>query len=266
MSGGSQWQRTQLPDSVPVAGGRMSGGFEHRFHPVKLVTWNCAKMARHKVPVLIERLARDVAVISECCDVASLRHELGPLLPECTMAWVGRDPSCGLAVLGFGPWRLELDEEARALVDGMKWVCPVRIDGPAPFRLLGVWANNSTKRRPATEAVRALGDWPAPDPSVVAGDFNNDSIWDRGAGDERDHTVMVDLLSERGLQVVPNRSPTFHQSKNPQKPYVLDHVFVPDQRPVGRLEVGPLDKWTSLSDHLPLSVEVDLGIGVGTPG
>lgn len=97
-------------------------GLEHRMLPVKLVTWNCAKRARDKVPVLIERLAPDVAVISECCDEASLRREMGLLLPECTMAWVGRDPSCGLAILGFGPCRVELDEDVRALVDGMEWV------------------------------------------------------------------------------------------------------------------------------------------------
>ncbi len=243
----------------------MSAGVEQRSDPVKLVTWNCAKKARDKVPVLIERLAPDVAVISECCDEASLRQELGLLMPECTMVWVGQDPSCGLAVLGFGPWRVELDEDARALVDGMEWVCPVRIDGPGSFRLLGVWADNSTKRRPATEAVRALGDWLVPGPSVVAGDFNNDTIWDRG-GDERDHTVMVDLLSQRALQVVPNRSPTYHQNKNPEKPYVLDHAFVPNQRPVGRFDVGRFSDWNALSDHLPLSVEVDLGIGVGASG
>ena len=234
----------------------------HGSCPVKLVTWNCAKKARDKVPVLIERFAPDVAVISECCDEASLRSELGLLMPECSMAWVGRDPSCGLAVLGFGPWRVELDEDARALVSGMEWVCPVRIDGPAPFRLLGVWADNSTRRRPATEAVSALGEWLVSGPSVVAGDFNNDIVWDKG-GDERDHTVMVNLLSARALQVVPNTRPTYHQAKNPEKPYILDHVFVPKQWPVGRIEVGALEEWTSLSDHLPLSVDIDPGSGVG---
>lgn len=255
-----------MPDPLWARGSQMSVSVEHRSQSMKLVAWNCAKKAPDKVPVLIERLTPDVAVISECCDEASLRRELGLLMPECTIAWVGRRRSCGLAVLGFGPWTAELDEDALALVDGMEWVCPVRIDGPAPFRLLGVWADNSTERRPATEAVRVLGDWLASGPSVVAGDFNNDIIWDRGEGDERDHTVMVDLLRERGLQVVPNRSPTFHLTKNPEKPYVLDHVFVPSQRPVGRFEVGPLEEWTSRSDHLPLSVDIDLGIGVGTSG
>ena len=61
----------------------------------------------------VEHLAPDVTLISECCDEASLRQELGLLMPKCTMAWVGRDPSCRLAVLGFGPWRVELDEDAR---------------------------------------------------------------------------------------------------------------------------------------------------------
>ena len=74
---------------------------------------------------------------------------------------------------------------------------------------------------------------------------------------------MVNLLSERALQVVPNTSPTYHQRKDPAKPYVLDHVYVPDQWPAGMVEVGALEEWTSLSDHLPLSVDIDLGSGVG---
>jgi hypothetical protein len=245
---------------VPVA--ELSRGVEvladDRRRVVRVVAWNCAKAAGRKLPVLIERFNPDVAVISECSDEASIRRETGLVLPECSVAWVGRDESCGLAVLGFGSWTAEIDEEARGLVDGMEWVCPARIDGPTPVRLLGVWADNSTRRRPATEAVRALEHWLAPGPSLVAGDFNNDTFWDHEGGDERDHGLTVDLLRECGMKAVAKKGPTYHQQKNPDKPYVLDHVFVPDDWHVRRSEVGLLADWTSLSDHLPVIVDLDI--------
>ncbi len=39
---------------------------------------------------------------------------------------------------------------------------------------------------------------------------------------------------------------------------MLDHVFVSDDWHVRRSEVGLLADWTSLSDHLPLIVDLDL--------
>jgi hypothetical protein len=222
---------------------------------MRVVAWNCGKAAARKLPVLLDRLKPDVAVISECSDEATLLKHAD--LPECSMAWVGRDPSCGLAVLAFGGWTAELDEDARTRVEGMEWACPARVDGPTPFRLLGIWADNSTRRRPATEAVRALEDWFVPGRSMVAGDFNNDTFWNKG-GDERDHTVTVELLRDQGLSAIRNELPTYHQNKNPEKPYILDHVFVPGTWGVRGFEVGSLEQWTTLSDHAPIIVDLDV--------
>ena len=231
---------------------------------MRLVAWNCANAASRKLPELVERLAPDVAVISECCDEVSLRRGLGNLLPPFTlpsfsMAWVGRYPSCGVAVLAFGSYQAEVDNAAADLVKGMKSVCPARITGPTSFSLLGIWADNSTARRPATEAALALQGWFSAQPVVVAGDFNNDVFWDRGGGDARDHTVTVELLETHGLVPVPNRLPTFHLSKNLQKPFVIDHAFVPTSWSIRSWEVGAIEDWMRLSGHLPLIVDLAVG-------
>ena len=146
---------------------------------MRLVVWNCAGAVRKKWSS-IEGLQPDVAVIIECDQPARIAN-----LGFDSSAWVGRIPHKGLAVFGFGDWKV-LD--ADFVEDRLEYVLPVHISGPAEFDLYGVWASNrrASVQLPGHEHLpqpHALMDVyqpsRSPRPAIIAGDFNNSAYWDK---------------------------------------------------------------------------------------
>lgn len=88
-------------------------------------------------------------------------------------------------------------------------------------------------------------------PTVVAGDFNHNSIWDKPL-DETCHAYAVADLATFGLSSAYHRArgcahgaepePTFFMGKDPAKPYHLDFCFVPDDWTVEAVRVAPHDR------------------------
>ena len=149
--------------------------------PMRLVAWNCA-MALHRKFEALLALKPDVAVISECAEPARLEaHGLdyGAGRP----LWIGDNPNKGLAVFAFNGYRLRIADDYQAT---LRWIAPVRVEGPQSFNLLAVWAQNlsggvSRKKQsgPFRRALSRYRDLLSDGPAFVAGDLNNNVIWDR---------------------------------------------------------------------------------------
>ena len=109
---------------------------------MRLVAWNC-NMALDRKFAALRSLRPDVAVISECACPEILGERLRPKLNLARrgvdIAWVGRNPHKGLAVLGFKGHRVRLLPDHDPSLD---FIAPVRVGGPAAFNLLAVWAQN----------------------------------------------------------------------------------------------------------------------------
>lgn len=149
---------------------------------VRIVVWNMAKAANGKVDAVLS-LGPDLAVLPECSE------SLPTLLarrPDVSIAWCGADASCGLGMIGFGGVVVRrLGPRTPDLV----WAMPVEIGGAADLNLLAVWADNDRRRLldvegsvPLGPVRRALRDHKAMlrnSAVVVAGDFNNNSRYDR---------------------------------------------------------------------------------------
>ncbi|HSY85447.1 MAG TPA: hypothetical protein VLA85_02670, partial [Verrucomicrobiae bacterium] len=142
---------------------------------MRLVAWNCA-MALHRKFEALLRLRPDVAVIAECAEPGRLAEQLK--LPEVCggPVWVGRNPHKGLAVFGFNGYRPHLASVHRP---SLRYLAPVRVEGPVAFNLLAVWAQNFSAgiRRKRQPGPLRLGlsryrEFLAGGPAVVAGDFN----------------------------------------------------------------------------------------------
>src|SRR4029077_19019552 len=98
---------------------------------------------------------------------------------------------------------------------------------------------------------------------------NSNSCWDREHG-SKSHSVAVERLSRLGLESAyhivsghqqgAEKQPTFWFRKSRRAPFHIDYVFL-NRSLLSKLKgvtIGLCDDWLFLSDHAPVSVEIDL--------
>jgi len=155
-----------------------------------------------------------------------------------------------------------------------RWVGKVVIDGPSSIELFPVWACMS--KSPATEYIEQvhllldiIEQTPLSPFTIVAGDFNSNSIWDRSYG-VKSHSAAVDRLRRLGLESAyheffrdhqgKERHPTLWFMKKKRATYHIDYAFLspPLLSKLRRVVVGRRDKWISFSDHAPVLIELEL--------
>jgi len=231
---------------------------------MKFATWNCAMGLGKKHPKLLT-LGAEVMVIQKCSrpDTEQLSRA-----PEWSSSWFGKNHNKGLGVLVKAPWVIR---EAQALKP--KWAGKVVIDGHASIEVFPVWAHMS--ERPNVEYIEQvhllldiIEKTPISPFTIVAGDFNSNSIWDGGY--KRNHSAAVERFRKLGMESAyhvfsgepqgAERHPTLWFRKKKDNPYHIDYAFL--SRPLlSKLKgvvVGRCEDWLSLSDHAPVLVELDL--------
>jgi hypothetical protein len=214
---------------------------------LRLAVWNC-NMRLHDKLEGIRRLAPDVIVIPECaCPEVLLRRVPG--LSPTAMAWTGRSPSKGLAVLTFGDWRVTVarEHDARGLT-----TIALTVQGVLDFRLVAVWALPDAGE-PLPRALERLGDFLRAGPSAVAGDFNDAVVGLETLGFEsayhRHHRVKLGA----------EREPTLYLRRREGMPRHRDLVFLNATLSGALLEVevGTKTIWAGASDHAPVLAVID---------
>ncbi len=243
---------------------------------MRLVAWNC-NMALHRKAEALRALAPDIAVISECAEPERLREKSGADWFEAAPVWIGRNPNKGLAVFGFNGYRAELVPNYSPR---LRYIAPVCIAGPVAFNLLAVWAQNAsagvTRKRqpgPLRLALSRYRDFLSERASLVAGDWNNNVIWDR-PGWRANHLPVVAVLGRMGLvsayhhrtgEAQGKETTPTHYWRDRRKDgptYHIDYVFLPRDwaKRMAGFDVGSFEDWcgNGLSDHVPLVLDVDL--------
>jgi len=143
-----------------------------------------------------------------------------------------------------------------------------------------VWAQNAsagiTRKRQAGPLRRALAKYKefiSAGPGILAGDLNNNVIWDK-PGWRNNHNLAVAALASLGLlsayhefhgeQQGGESRPTLYwrDRRKDGLTYHIDYVFLPDPwiRKVKELRLGRFEDWcgAGLSDHVPVIVDVGL--------
>ncbi|WP_193342534.1 endonuclease/exonuclease/phosphatase family protein [Pseudarthrobacter sp. AB1] len=222
---------------------------------MRIVSWNCA-MGYAKKRWLVEALQPDVAVLQE----VSQRHIAETDAPF--KAWVGSNPHKGLGVIGYTGRSHTLHEAGRLL----PWHIPFTVDG---VNIVALWAHVRDKDlkyvRVTHEVVDRHADFLTSAPSLLIGDFNSNTIWDR-EHPGRNHSLLVDKLQGLGLRSVHHRTEgiahgveitkTYFHTKKLHFGHHIDYAFL--RGASASLEIGRYEDWLQFSDHMPLILDIKL--------
>ena len=219
----------------------------------------------------------DIAVVCECAQPKRFHARTRREWLEHAPIWIGQNPDKGLAVFAFNGYRAHL---SKPFYRTLHYIAPVRISGPVECNVLAVWAQNTARGAPRKNqpgpfqtALDRYRTFLGERPSVVAGDLNNNTIWDK-PGWRINHTSSVQMLEALGLvsayhsiRCEPHgreTTPTLYwrdRTKNGPT-YHIDYVFIPNRwiDRVKSLRVGTFEDWcgSGLSDHVPIIVDIDV--------
>jgi exodeoxyribonuclease-3 len=233
-------------------------------------------MAFHRKYNQILKIKPDIAVISEC---AAPEHmaKLAPRFAPTSSVWIGSNSRKGLGVFTFGAWQGELSSIHE---DDFPFVAPVHIEGPTLFNLLGVWACHNrpdsyrAKLGPLNRALTAYRSFIKERLTIVAGDLNDNVIWDKPTK-LNNHSVNVSELEDLGLRSAYHHWRAVEQGSEPEPTlywrnrtihgprYHIDYCFVPESwtTAISAVTVGSFEDWvgTKLSDHVPLIIDLRCG-------
>jgi hypothetical protein len=225
---------------------------------MRIVTWNCCRGPAAKKLPLVAALHSSISIIQECPRPPADGPE---------NLWFGDNPRQGVAIIASQPYRLAF-AEAR---DVPPFAVPIQVIGPNPFLLLAVWAKRSRDFRYVEAVLRAVDcyrDLIVAQPTVVAGDFNSNTIWDYKRSAGQNHSALVRKLGALGLVSAYHEfygephgresRPTLHMLRQRERPYHIDYCFVPVSwaSRLTAVEVGSFESWVLFSDHVPLVVDV----------
>jgi exodeoxyribonuclease-3 len=237
---------------------------------MKIVVWNCNMAFRKKAEYLLQ-YQPDIVIVPECECPDKLKFPETTRLPT-SVVWHGDNQNKGLGVFSYGDYHLR---KLRIHQPDFKTIIPIKLTkGADDFILFAVWANN-----PADTPNQYIGQlWKAVHHydrlikrrrTILAGDFNSNTIWDkpRRVGN---HSDLVDVLRKKKIRSVYHHyfghehgaesHPTFNLYKKFEKPYHLDYCFVSSDLilKLTSVEIGEHAAWKSHSDHLPLVVDFDI--------
>jgi hypothetical protein len=225
---------------------------------MRLVTWNCCRGPAEANLARLQRLSPTIAVVQECAR---------PSEPGAQRLWFGENPRQGVAIVASGDYRIE----PTVVREVPRYHIPIQVTGPRRFLLLAVWSQQDPVHPYVQGVIRAVEvykDLIAAQPTVVIGDFNSNSFWNRKRPGARDHGYLVGLLNELGLVSAYHQfrgeahgaesRPTLYFRWQRQTTYHVDYCFIPKAwvQHVRSVTVGSYPAWATASDHRPIVVHL----------
>ena len=224
-------------------------------------------MAFRKKANLVLPHKPDILVIPECEHLEKLKFDNSTPAPN-DQLWFGKNRNKGLGIFSYGKFRFKVldthDPELRMII-------PIAVTGGKyDFMLFAIWANNPGDPdgqyvEQVWKAIHHYDDYLINKRTILVGDFNSNTIWDRKYR-EGNHSNVVKHLENKGIyssyhvfhkQVQGKEAhPTLYMYRHQNKPYHIDYCFVSKDiaRKIDSVEIGAFDFWCKYSDHVPLIV------------
>jgi len=232
---------------------------------VRIATWNCCGKYEENLGHLLDEDV-DLAVVCEAAARSGSPVHGG----RDVTGWSQRvwsESYRELAVVARDPYSAVRHPRSGS---APTWMLPMSVSGPVPFTLIGVWTVVYGGALSYVRLLELVTDWlergRLTEPVVIAGDFNapitsSQAQYDRVERRLRDLGLVDAYRTTRGLgdgEAV--TEPTYYQYRRQEKPFHIDHVFVPvEWANRVKVEVGDYDTWvgSGRSDHVPVIVELD---------
>ncbi len=228
-------------------------------------------MAFRKKAAFVLKHKPDILIIPECEHPDKLKFPEGSIVPK-DIYWHGINQHKGLGVFSFSDYRFKIADEHN---HDFRTILPLIVTGgKIDFTLFAIWANH-----PPDKGFEYVGQiWKAlhhykhllkNQKTILAGDFNSNTIWDKPRR-EGNHSDVVKLLSDKKIFSTYHKFHNKEQGKekhntlflyrHKDKPYHLDYCFASEDfaDKIVEVKIGTHAKWTSLSDHTPLMVKFDI--------
>lgn len=209
----------------------------------------------------------DILIVPECEHPDKLVFNDNTPVPK-DILWFGTNRNKGLGIFSYSKFRFKLLETHNP---ELRMIIPIEITGGHyDFTLYAIWANNPKDPDGAYveqvwKALRHYDNYLTNKQTMLIGDFNSNTIWDRKYR-VGNHSHVVKLLEEKGIHSCyhlhnnqaqgKEEHPTLYMYRYKDKPYHIDYCFVSVDMAdkLKSVQIGDYDFWTKYSDHVPLIV------------
>ena len=234
---------------------------------MKIVTWNCNGAFRNKFHEII-KLQADLYVIQECENPAYiLNNDLASHFDN-RYLWQGKSKNRGIGVFSANP-AFEI-EPIHIDVSPLEQFFFFSVKSEVSFPVIATWTKQANS--PTFQYIGQLWkllnehgkqlEFPF---SILIGDLNSNKkwdIWDRWWN----HSDVVSHLERLGLRSAYHEhfqesqgeesQATLYLHRNIEKAHHIDYAFLERSWLVENVAVGKPEEWLSLSDHMPVLIEV----------
>ena len=212
----------------------------------------------------------DILVITECENGIKLKFDKLTARPN-DFFWYGDNKNKGVGVFSYSQYKFELFERFNPQ---FRYIIPLKAKSENDeFILFVVWAMDNKENYEARYIAQV---WLAINyykdllemPSILIGDFNSNKIWDKKKR-LANHTDVVNFLEQKKIKSLYHNQfnekqgdesiHTFFLQKNLKKSYHIDYCFASENFLMSgfKFTIGNFQDWITLSDHVPISIELN---------
>lgn len=224
-------------------------------------------MAYRKKAGIILAQQPDIVIVPECEHPDKLKFEPGTPLPN-DILWMGSNLHKGLGVFSYSDFRFKLHHQHNP---DFRIVVPITVTGKKfDFTLFAIWAKNPLDKKnqyigQVWKAINFYTGLLKDKKTILTGDFNSNTIWDKPRR-EGNHSTVVDFLTNKKIHSAYHKflnqtqgeeeHDTLYMYRHKNKSYHIDYCFASDDfiKKMTKVEVGAYKDWIKYSDHTPLSV------------
>ncbi len=228
-------------------------------------------MAFRKKAGIILKHRPDILIVPECEHPDKLKFNKSTKLPTDSF-WFGENLNKGLGVFSYSNYKFKLLEIHNP---AFKNVLPLSVTGGKfDFTLFAIWANNPADKdgQYITQVWKAIHYYDSlllDSKTLLIGDFNSNSIWDKPKR-KGNHSTVVSVLEKKkifstyhkfyNMKQGEEKHPTLFMYRHKDKPYHIDYCFASIDfiNKLEKVEIGKHKEWSVHSDHNPLLVSFNL--------